>query len=76
MTGPKLEAYFFTSIFLAALLIVGLVFYPFIGSIALAVVLASLVAPFSAYMQKKIKNKVKNNPNDPTKIPISKIVGV
>lgn len=45
MSEQKLEAYFFTTIFISVLVLVGILFYPFIGSLALALVLAILVAP-------------------------------
>lgn len=57
MSEAKLEAYFFTAILLVALLVVGFLFYPFIGSIALAIVLATLVAPFHTLVLQKVKHK-------------------
>lgn len=57
MSDAKLEAYFFTVILLLVLVIVGVIFYPFLGSLALAVVLASLGAPLHRQLQKKITNQ-------------------
>ena len=57
MSEEKLEAYFFTAILLSALIIVGVVFYPFVGSLALAVVLASLASPFHHWLRERIVNK-------------------
>lgn len=48
MSEQKLEAYFFTALFISVLVLVGFLFYPFIGALALALVLAILVAPIYA----------------------------
>lgn len=45
MSEQKLEAYFFTALFISVVILVGALFYPFIGALALALVLAILVAP-------------------------------
>jgi len=57
MSDAKLEAYFFTAIFLVVLVVVGMVFYPFLGSIALAVVLATLTAPLHKQVRKHIASE-------------------
>jgi predicted PurR-regulated permease PerM len=57
MSDAKLEAYFFTAIFLTTLILVGMLFYPFLGSVALAMVLATLTTPFYVFVSKYIKNK-------------------
>lgn len=57
MSEAKLEAYFFTVLLLLALVVVAIIFYPFIGSLALALVLATLVAPFHDYVKGRIHNK-------------------
>lgn len=58
MSEAKLESYFFTAVFLVALFIVGIIFYPFIGALALAAVLAALIAPVHEWVYVKIKNRV------------------
>ena len=50
--------YFFTAVFIIALFIVGIIFYPFIGALALAIVLAALIAPIHEWVFAKIKNRV------------------
>ena len=57
MSDAKLEAYFFTALLLITLVLVGFLFYPFLGSLALAVVLAALVAPFYSKVHLHIKNE-------------------
>jgi predicted PurR-regulated permease PerM len=57
MSDAKLEAYFFTAILLAVLTLVGIIFYPFIGSLVLAIVLATLVGPFHARVSVYVKNQ-------------------
>lgn len=57
MSDAKLEAYFFTAIFLITLVLCGYLFYPFLGSLALAIVLASLVAPFYTRVHARIKSE-------------------
>lgn len=57
MSDAKLEAYFFTVIFLGTLVLCGYLFYPFFGSLAFAIVLASLVAPFYVKVLARIKNE-------------------
>lgn len=57
MSDAKLEAYFFTALLLITLVIVGFLFYPFLGSLALAVVLASLVMPFYKKVHARIANE-------------------
>ncbi len=57
MSEEKLESYFFTALLLGVLVVVGAVFYPFIGSLALAIVLASLAAPFYIWLRKRIASK-------------------
>ncbi len=56
MSDAKLEAYFFTALILVVLFVVGILFYPFFGSLALALVLATLVTPFYHHVNKHIKN--------------------
>jgi predicted PurR-regulated permease PerM len=57
MSEAKLEAYFFTAILLVTLLVVAVIFYPFIGSLALALVLATLVAPFHTALLARTHNE-------------------
>lgn len=57
MSDAKLEAYFFTAIFLITLVLVGALFYPFLGSLALAMVLATLTTPFYGFVSRYVKNK-------------------
>ena len=57
MSDAKLEAYFFTALLLITLVLVGFLFYPFLGSLALAVVLASLVSPFYGRVHARVKNE-------------------
>jgi len=57
MSETKLEAYFFTAVFLLTLVVVGFLFYPFIGSLALALVLAILTTPFYAHLCRYVRNK-------------------
>ncbi len=45
MSEQKLEGYFFTTILIVALFLVGYILYPFVGALALAVVLAILAMP-------------------------------
>lgn len=45
MSEAKLEAYFFTAMFIGVFALVGVILYPFLGEIALAIVLATLVTP-------------------------------
>ena len=58
MSEAKLESYFFTAVFLSALLIVGMIIYPFIGALALSVVLVTLVSPIHEWVYVKVKNRV------------------
>ena len=53
----KLEAYFFTALLLVTVVIVGIIFYPFIGALALALVLATLVVPFYEQVKKRVHNE-------------------
>jgi len=45
MSEAKLEGYFFTALFIGVFVLVGSLFYPFVGALAVALVLAILVEP-------------------------------
>ncbi|MBP9760112.1 MAG: AI-2E family transporter [Candidatus Pacebacteria bacterium] len=55
MSEAKLEAYVFTSVFIGVLLVVGALFYPFIGAIATALVLATLTYPLHTWIASRTK---------------------
>jgi len=55
MSESKIEGYFFTAIFVAALCAVGYMFMPFLGAIAAAIVLATLTHPFHEYIEHKTR---------------------
>ncbi len=57
MSDAKLEAYFFTAVLLITFTVVLVIFYPFFGALALAVVLATLVSPVYKDLNIYIKNK-------------------
>jgi len=57
MSEAKLDAYFFTALFISVLFVVGVLFYPFLGALALAVVLATLTHPFYRWIRNKVKNR-------------------
>jgi predicted PurR-regulated permease PerM len=54
MSEAKLDAYFFTALFIVALIVVCTLFYPFLGALAIALVLAILTHPFYLWVQNKI----------------------
>ena len=54
MSEQKLEGYFFTTILIAVLFLVGYLFYPFLGALALALVLAILAMPLYDGLNKRI----------------------
>ncbi len=56
MSEAKLEAYFFTTVFIGVLVLVGLLLYPFLGSLALAMVLATLGMPLYDHVRKVVKS--------------------
>lgn len=53
MSESKIEGYFFTAIFVAVLGVVGYMFLPFLGAIAIAVVLATLTHPFHDFLERR-----------------------
>jgi len=53
MSEQKLEGYFFTALFISVLVLVGVLFFPFIGALALALVLAILVDPINKALVKR-----------------------
>ena len=55
MSEAKIEAYFFTALFIAVLCAVGYLFLPFLGAIAAAMVLATLVYPVYLWVLRKTK---------------------
>lgn len=57
MPQDKLERYFFTALFLGALLLVGLLFYPYLSALAVALVLAVLVHPLYLRILGKLKSE-------------------
>ncbi len=57
MSETKLELYFFFTVFIVALAVVGYIFLPFIGSLALALVLAVLGAPLYEFLYKSVKSE-------------------
>jgi predicted PurR-regulated permease PerM len=57
MSETKLEAYFFTAVFIAVLVLVAFLFYPFIGPLAVAIVLATLASPLYEWMRTKVKHE-------------------
>lgn len=56
MSEAKLEAYFFTAVFVGVLVLVGAILYPFIGEIALAVVLATLATPTYSVVRARVRH--------------------
>jgi predicted PurR-regulated permease PerM len=54
MSEQKLEGYFFTTILIAVLFLVGYIFYPFVGALALALVLAILAMPLYDRLDKHL----------------------
>lgn len=57
MSEAKLEAYFFTTLFIGVLILTAQLFYPFIGALALALVLASLGMPLYDRINKHLKRE-------------------
>ena len=55
MSEQKLEAYFFTAVFIGMLVLTGVLFYPFLGALTLALVLAILVAPLYQWLLARIR---------------------
>jgi len=55
MSEQKLEAYFFTALFIGIFVLVGILFYPFIGALALAMVLAILSMPLYDWLLSKLR---------------------
>lgn len=55
MSESKLEGYFFVAFFVTILFMVGFVFAPFLGSIAAAIVLATLVHPLYERIARRTK---------------------
>lgn len=56
MSEAKIEAYFFTTLFIVVLIVIGILFYPFFGAIAVALVLATLSHPVYAFILHKVHN--------------------
>lgn len=55
MSEAKIEAYFFTVLFIAVLCAVGYLFLPFLGTITASMVLATLVYPVYLWVLRKTK---------------------
>jgi predicted PurR-regulated permease PerM len=55
MSEAKLEAYFFTTLFIGVLLLTAQLFLPFVGALALAIVLASLGKPLYDRINKRLE---------------------
>lgn len=55
MSESKLEGYFFVAFFVTILFMVGFVFAPFLGSVAAAIVLATLVHPLYERIARRTK---------------------
>lgn len=56
MSNDKLEGYFFTTLFIGTLIVVGILFYPYIGALAVALVLAALVHPLYVRLRAVVCN--------------------
>jgi predicted PurR-regulated permease PerM len=57
MFEKKLGLYFFFSLFVGVLVVVGILFFPFFGALALALVLSVLGAPVFRVLKKVLKNE-------------------
>ena len=55
MSEQKLEGYFFGAMFIAVLVLVGYLFYPFLGALTLALVLSILATPLYHLVHNKIQ---------------------
>ncbi len=57
MSESRLEGYFFTTLFIGVILLVCVLLYPFLGALALAVVLATLAIPLHDYLVQVVKRE-------------------
>lgn len=57
MEHPRLEQYFFGALFIAVLVLVAAMFYPYLGALVVAVVLGVLVEPIHVRIQKRVQSR-------------------
>ncbi len=57
MSEAKLEAYFFSALFISVLILTARLFYPFLGALALALVLASLGMPLYDRINARLRHE-------------------
>jgi predicted PurR-regulated permease PerM len=56
MSESKIEGYFFVTLLVLVMCVVGIMFFPFIGAIATAIVLATLTYPVHEWILRRVKS--------------------